>query len=268
MNLQNLLEEVKAAAVEAAAMINEGGNLDVKSKGPKDFVTSLDLRISKFLCRRLPELLPGSLVVSEEEDEISSANSGGSSSRYQWIIDPVDGTTNLIYGLPLYAVSIGLLQDAKPVLGVVYNPAGGELFSAAEGLGAWLGDQQIRVNRDPKLSVTLALTETDPYMDRDKNLSPELIRSVFNSCIDYRITGSAALDICYIAAGRGGVFFSQTLKPWDYAAGSSLIREAGGSISRWDGSPIPFTGKHSVLASNGLIHKEMLDLIGEFLSGW
>jgi myo-inositol-1(or 4)-monophosphatase len=255
-----LVGKVKELMMEASALIGVPGSFDIKKKGPRDFVTQIDVLISELFCRRLPELLPGSSVLSEE---CAPPTEGA---EFTWIIDPVDGTTNLIYGLPLFAISVGLLRAGKPVLGVVYNPSDGEMFSAFAGGGAFLGDRRIRVNADDSLSRTLVLVETDPYLDRALNRSPELIKTVFQDCIDYRITGSAALDICYIAAGRGGVFFTQSLKPWDYTGGSVVLLEAGGSVSLWDGSPLPFAGKHSFLASNGVLHGEILEKTKAFIA--
>jgi myo-inositol-1(or 4)-monophosphatase len=259
MDMPLLLEKVKNLVLEASALIDNGEALDVKAKGARDFLTQVDLRISELLCARLPELLPGSKVLSEEGEQGINPRTG-----LTWIIDPVDGTTNLIYGLPLYALSVGLLEEGSPVLGAVYNPPGGEMFSAVLGGGAFLGRRRIHVNADASAARTLVLAETDPYMDRRRNRSPDLIKAVFQDCVDYRVTGSAALDICYIAAGRGGIFFTQALKPWDYAGGSSILLEAGGSLSMWDGSPLPYEGKHNFLATNGLLHAEMLEKIKDF----
>jgi myo-inositol-1(or 4)-monophosphatase len=261
MDYTALLPGVKALAREAAARAGDGGALRISSKGTKDFVTQVDQGISDFLSLRLPELLPGSQFVSEEGEERALENA-----PYKWIVDPIDGNTNLIYGLPLYALSIGLLEGGLPVLGVVYNPASGELFSAVRGHGAFLGEKRIQVNNDDALERTLALAETDPYLDRDLNRSHKLIHAVFHEAIDYRVTGSAALDICFIACGRGGVFFTQCAKPWDYAGGSIILLEAGGAITQWDNDPLPFSGKHGVLATNTLLHQDMLDRIRTFLS--
>jgi myo-inositol-1(or 4)-monophosphatase len=259
MDMTLLLEKVKELVLEASALIESRDVLNVKAKGSRDFLTQVDLRISELLCLRLPELLPGSKVLSEEGEQSVNSRTG-----FTWIIDPVDGTTNLIYGLPLYAVSVGLLGEGRPVLGAVYNPADGEMFSAVPGGGAFLGDCRIHVNADASVARTLVLAETDPYLDRGRNRSPDLIKTIFQDCIDYRVTGSAALDICYIAAGRAGTFFTQALKPWDYAGGSTILLEAGGSLSTWDGGPLPYKGKHNFLASNGLLHAEMLEKIGNF----
>ncbi|GHV90951.1 inositol monophosphatase [Spirochaetia bacterium] len=258
VDLNSLTEQIKVLAVEAAGLVRDK-KLGTQSKGPKDFVTQVDLCIDEFLSSRLPSLVPGSLVLSEEGDDDEKR------AEYQWIVDPIDGTTNLIYGLPLYAVSIGLVKNGRPLAGAVYNPPSGELFSAYQGGGAFLNNRPIHVNTDAKLAETLVLAETDPYLERKKNFSPHLINEVFSECIDYRVTGSAALDVCFIACGRGGVFFTQCVKPWDYAGGSIILLEAGGTITQWDKSPLPFEGKHGILATNGLLHAEMLKKIEAYL---
>jgi myo-inositol-1(or 4)-monophosphatase len=258
VDLDSLLEQIKTLAAEAAGLVKDK-ELGTQSKGPKDFVTQVDLRIDAFLSKRLPSLVPGSLVLSEEgKDDEKRA-------EYQWIVDPIDGTTNLIYGMPLYAVSIGLVKGQTPLAGVVYNPVSHEMFSAYKGGGAFLNGNQIHVNADAKLSETLVLAETDPYLDRKKNFSPHLINDVFSESIDYRVTGSAALDVCFIACGRGGAFFTQAVKPWDYAGGSIILLEAGGTLTQWDNSPLPFEGKHPILVTNGILHAEMLKKIDAYV---
>jgi myo-inositol-1(or 4)-monophosphatase len=237
------------------------GKLKKQRKGDRDFVTPVDIELSNYLTEGLRRIIPGSAVISEE-----SPDSLSRPASCQWIIDPIDGTSNLIYGFPLFAVSVGLLVDNEPVLGLVYNPLSRELFTAIKGHGAYLGDQPIIVNKENILANALVLVETDPYLDRDKNRSPDLIKAVFRDCLDYRVTGSAALDICFIAAGRGSVFFTQSLKPWDYAGGSIILLEAGGCISQWDNTPILFREKHNLLATNGVLHREMIERIEIFLA--
>jgi myo-inositol-1(or 4)-monophosphatase len=266
INLTELLPKVKQAALDSSKCLLQG-DLAVREKGPNDFITRIDMEISEYLCAALPKLLPASRVISEERKNIDTGE------PCRWIIDPIDGTNNLVYGLPFYAVSIGLVLEKTPVLGVVYLPATGELFSAAKGSGAFVENTLIphgqetplRVNAADSLDKTIVMAETDPYFDRRQNRSIELIRSVYEKCIDCRITGSAAIDMSYIAAGRAGVHFCQNLNPWDYAGGGAILIEAGGKISQWDGSPVTFEGKHSSLATNGLVHEEMLKLIGTFL---
>jgi myo-inositol-1(or 4)-monophosphatase len=267
-NPDALLSKVKQAAVDACRCFNDGSDLKVQSKGPNDYLTRIDLEISEYLCASLPKLLPDSQVISEEKKETETGKDRC------WIIDPIDGTNNLIYDLPFYAVSIGLVLEKQSLLGVVYVPATGELFSAARDSGAFVENvlipgksaRPIRVNNEASLSRAIVMAETDPYFDREKNPSMNLLKAVFNSCIDLRITGSAAIDLSYIAAGRAMAHFCRNLNPWDYAGGVSILTEAGGIVSQWDGTPMPFEGKHtSLAASNKAIHEAMLALVGQFL---
>lgn len=251
-----LLSEVRGLVLEASRLFSTGEELRVSAKGAKDYVTQVDLAVSAFLSNRLPGLLPGSRVISEEDTQAPPLDDG-----YCWIIDPVDGTTNLIYGLPLYAISIGLFWQREPVLGVVYNPATGEMFSGAKGEGAYLNGEPIQVCGDDSIEGTLVLAETNPYGDRTRSRTTEVIGRVFLDCIDYRVTGSAALDVCYVACGRGGVFLSESLEAWDCAGGCAILLEAGGRFTDWQGEPFPFgkKGDSTFLASNGILHDRALD---------
>ncbi|MDR2433600.1 MAG: inositol monophosphatase [Treponema sp.] len=266
-DLAVLLPAVKQAALDACRCFKRMPDLKVRNKGPNDFVTQIDLEISAYLCAELPKLLADSQVLSEERKEVLSP------SPYRWIIDPIDGTNNLVYDLPLYAVSIGLLLEKQPLLGVVYLPAAGELFSAVRKGGAFVENpltgsagRPIRVNTADRLSQAIVMAETDPYFDREKNPSLDLIKKVYAHCVDLRITGSAAVDLSYIAAGRAMVHFCRNLNPWDYAGGGVILTEAGGILSQWDGSPVPYEGKHTSLgASSRPIHEAMLELVRPYM---
>ncbi|MDR2182300.1 MAG: inositol monophosphatase, partial [Treponema sp.] len=212
----------------------------------------------------------GSVVISEESGENLD-----STAAHRWIIDPIDGTNNIIFGAPFYAISIGLAAEAEPVLGCVLLPATGELFSAAKGGGAQAENlhssapgRSIRVQRADSLSELIVMAETDPYFDRNSNRSIEVIQAVFRRCIDCRITGAAAVDYSYIAAGRAGVHFCRNLNAWDYSGGAAILTEAGGVMSQWDGTPLTYRSKHSSLACCGrAVHEEMLELLKEFYQG-
>ncbi|MDR2766809.1 MAG: inositol monophosphatase [Treponema sp.] len=274
MDYEKLLAPVKRAALEAAKSIarNSAGadtpaRLETRRKGPNDFVTKVDLEISEYLMAALPALLEGSVVISEE-----SAENLHSTAAQRWIIDPIDGTNNIIFGAPFYAISIGLTAETEPVLGCVLLPATGELFSAAKGGGALAENlyssappKAIRVQQADSLGELIVMAETDPYFDRNSNRSVEVIQAVFRRCIDCRITGAAAIDYSYIAAGRAGVHFCRNLNAWDYAGGAAILAEAGGVMSQWDGTPLTYRSKHSSLACCGrAVHEEMLELLEEF----
>ena len=269
--LEQLLPKVKQTALDSCSCLENNWftqDLEVQAKGPHDFLTRIDLEVSEHLCLMLPKLLPDSQVLSEENKDITI------SSPFLWIIDPIDGTNNLIYDLPFYAVSIGLVCENQGLLGVVYLPASGELFSAAQGCGSYVENPLIRertikpvtLNKEKNLNRAIVMAETDPYFDRNKNPSIGLIKAVFDKCIDCRITGSAAIDMSYIASGRAHVHFCRHLNPWDYAGGTAILTEAGGIVSQWDGSPMSYKGKHTSLASNCReIHDVMLEIVRDFI---
>lgn len=254
-----LIREVKDMVKETVHIIQKKDRLHISQKGEKDFVTEVDLAISEKLCRELPKLLKESVVISEEGYQ------GRPEEKYCWIIDPIDGTNNLIYDLPAYAVSVGLLEERKPVLGVVYNAKTEEMFWAVKDKGAYCDDRRIQVCQDSSVEKTLVLAETNPYCDRKENPFHQVMDNIFCDCIDYRITGSAALDCCYVACGRGGAFVAQNLKPWDYAAGKIILEEAGGCLTQWSGEELEYYGNSSILASNGLLHEELLERLKKFL---
>jgi len=251
MDSKKLLDEVCQLALEAGRLFFNKGELQISEKNARDYVTQVDLSVNDYLIARLPKLLQGSRIISEETSPSHPIDDG-----YNWVIDPVDGTTNLIYSLPLYAISIGLLHNLEPVLGVVFNPASGEMFSGVKGGGAYLNGEPIQVCGDETLESTLVLTETNPYADRTKTRSLEVIGRIFLDCIDLRVTGSAALDIVYIACGRGGVLVAESLSTWDCAAGCAILAEAGGCYTNWQGKPFSFAvrGGQSIIASNRKLH--------------
>ncbi len=257
MNLEAVLEQVKELLPAVEKTMIGRGELNIQQKGEHDFVTRVDLEVSEFLLRELPKLIEGSVVLSEEAECTAKIDTG-----YCWIIDPVDGTTNFIYSLPLFAVSIGLLYNGRPVLGVVHNPAGCETFTAVLGGGAFLNGKQIKVCPDAAIKDTLLLAETNPYHpDRKSTATIKMLDAFFADCKDIRITGSAALDVCYVAAGRAGVFVSENLKPWDFAGGLAILREAGGTASRWDGSDLTYSQGQTFVATNKILQQAALQRI-------
>jgi myo-inositol-1(or 4)-monophosphatase len=271
-DLQTLLPKVKQVALDSCRCLENSWftmDLEIQTKGPHDYLTRIDLEISEHLCSTLPELLPGSQVLSEENKNLPP------SASWRWIIDPIDGTNNLIYDLPFYAVSIGLVCENQALLGAVYLPATGELFSSTHGGGAFVENvlipgrttKPVRVSKETNLDKIIIMAETDPYFNREKNPSMDLIKAVYRNCIDCRITGTAAMDMSYIASGRAHVHFCRNLNPWDYAGGAAILVEAGGVVSQWDGSPVIYEeGKRTNLAScNKVIHEAMLKIVQKFI---
>ena len=196
MNLEKLLEEVKEIACNAGDFIKNPQTIEVFAKnGKHNYVTQMDQKISDYLLAQMPLILPGSAVLSEEGEDKTPAGTS-----MVWIVDPIDGTTNYMYHFRLSAISIALMKDGEAVLAVVYNPFMEEMYWAVKGAGAYLNGEAIHVSNDDSIRHTLVLAETDPYSNRAGNQTFLWLNQLFQSCIDIRITGSAALDFCYIAA--------------------------------------------------------------------
>ncbi|HVS74086.1 MAG TPA: inositol monophosphatase family protein [Candidatus Acidoferrales bacterium] len=224
-------------------------------KGDVDLVTQADRRSEQCIVAHLQKYFPGHAIAAEEGSGQESA------SRFRWHVDPLDGTTNFAHGYPCFAVSIGFAEEDSLLAGVVYNPVSNEMFAAARGEGATLNGKKIQVSRIPALSTSLLVTG---FPARKRHASPNIhyywdftLRSH-----GVRRDGSAALDLAAVAAGRFEGFWEFGLKPWDTAAGVLLVEEAGGRVSDFDGSPYRLGGP-SILASNGLVHEEMLRIAAD-----
>lgn len=224
MDLRSLLAPMGEAAAAAGKLVLAIPRPQITSKeGHANFVTSADVASQRFLMEALAPLVPGAHFFSEEE-ETHTLLPG-----YNWILDPIDGTTNFIRGCHCSAISVGLAKDGEPVAGAVYDPYRDELFTAAKGFGAFLNEAPIHAAARPAEESLIALG-TSPYY---RNLIPQTLRTaeaLFAAGGDLRRTGSAALDLCAIACGRYDVFFEATLSPWDYAASAVILREAGAVI--------------------------------------
>jgi myo-inositol-1(or 4)-monophosphatase len=214
----------------------------------------MDLFSEKFIVAEISKQYPDHSILAEEK-----ARHEGDS-PYRWVIDPLDGTTNYAHGYPIFAVSIGLEKDAEIILGVVYDPSRDELFVGEKGKGARLNGRRIRVSPVRRLSRSLLATGF-PYDIRDSSLNNfDHFRNFALRVHAVRRAGSAALDLCYVASGRFDGFWEMKLGPWDMAAGSLIVREAGGKVTNFRGQPIHLDGEQ-VLASNGKIHREMIEVL-------
>jgi len=211
--------------------------------GAANFVTKYDKKVQDELFKRLKSILPEAHLVGEEEAEHDSVDLG-----YAFIVDPIDGTTNFIKNYKMSAISVGLLKNGKPYIGVVYNPYLKEMFSAEAGKGAWLNGNAIHVS-DKELSDSLVLFGTSPYNRQFADLTFDYMRKLYDVSLDVRRSGSAALDLCSIAAGRAEVYFEMILSPWDFAAGALIITEAGGVVTTLDREELCYDKKCSVLAA-------------------
>ena len=223
------------AARRGATIINRASMdldlLEVQTKQPKDFVTEVDRAAEAAIIETIREAYPEHSILAEESGASGEADNG----EFQWIIDPLDGTTNFIHGFPQYCVSIGIAQNGVMHHGVIYDPNRNELFTASRGKGAFLNDRRIRVGKRTRLSDTLIGTgfpfrnfeHIDAYLG--------MFRELAEKTAGLRRPGAAALDLAYVACGRTDGFFEMGLSPWDMAAGALLVQEAGGLVSDFGG---------------------------------
>ncbi len=253
--MEKLLELIKETKKIA---LDRGSAHDVAVKGLADFVTKVDMGVQEFLRPRLAELYPQVQFMSEEKDN-SDIDFGGR----VWVLDPIDGTTNLIHDYKMSAVSIGMVDNGVPVMGVVYNPFTDELFYARKGSGAFLNGEPVKVTGADTLAKSLISVGTSPYRKElaDKNF--EIIKKLFIASEDIRRCGSAALDLCYAACGRIDAFFERNLKPWDYSAGIIILREAGGMVTDMEGNEPSYQIPSDIVATNGKIHEKIMKILNE-----
>lgn len=228
---------------------------EVAKKGTVDLVTEADLASEAAIVAAIREAFPDHNILAEEGDYEQM-----SPSAPRWVIDPLDGTTNYVHGLPIFAVSIGYQVDGETVVGLILNPAQEEEYVAIRGRGATLNGKPIRVSKVSVLQEALLVTGFPYTHDEVFNRSFDLYRELYGRSQGVRRLGAAALDLCYVATGRFDAFYEANLSPWDVCAGDLICREAGGRISDWRGDPMPFTGRR-VLASNGRVHKELLRIL-------
>ncbi len=225
----------------------------VSHKGPTNLVTEVDLAAEKLIVSTILEAFPDHSIQAEEN--YGRTKRGG----YTWIVDPLDGTTNYAHRYPVFAVSIGLEVDGELEWGIVYNPNLEEVFTARCGSGSFCNGSRLRVSRTTDLSLSLLATGF-PYDIRTSRANLDNFANFMLRAQAVRRGGSAALDFCYVAAGRFDGFWELSLHPWDCAAGFLIVREAGGLVTDFSGAPGSID-RPEVVASNGLIHEQMLAVL-------
>jgi len=229
-------------------------------KGEFDLVTEADRASEKLVVERLRTHFPAHGIVAEE--------GGGhdSPSDYRWYVDPLDGTTNFAHGFPVFNVTLGLEHAGEMVAGVVYDPIRQEMFSAERGAGAYLNNRRIHVSAARRLDDSLSSTGF-PSRKRHFNVNIHFYHQMAMASHGVRRTGSAALDLAYVACGRLDAFWEFGLKPWDMAAGNLLVCEAGGTVSDMRGAAHSVAASDHLLADNGALHEQILTLFGEVFRG-
>ncbi|MBX3597952.1 MAG: inositol monophosphatase [Rhizobiaceae bacterium] len=254
-----LLNVMVQAAMKAGRSLSrdygEVQNLQVSMKGPGDYVSQADRRAEEIIFQELSKARPDYGFLMEERGIVE-----GEDNQHRWLVDPLDGTTNFLHGLPMFAVSIALERQGQIVAGVIYNPAMDELYTAERGGGAFMNDRRLRVAGRRHLSDTVIGTGV-PHLGRGHHGKYLVeLRNVMAEVSGIRRYGSAALDLAYVAAGRLDGFWESGLSPWDVAAGILMVREAGGFVSDFDGGQEIFeSGK--ICAGNELIHRALLKTV-------
>jgi myo-inositol-1(or 4)-monophosphatase len=251
--LSTAIEAVVAAGNLQLAKFGTGVRVD--KKGAIDLVTEVDVEIERMFRALVAERFPDHDVLAEE-----LGDSGARGARHRWVFDPIDGTTNFAHGVPIFCASLALEIDGEAVVGAVYDPNRKELFTAEAGVGAWMNGQRLKASANATVLESLLVTGF-PYSVHQE---PEAFLKVFGQVLKQaravRRLGSAAIDICWVAAGRMDGFWEASLKPWDTRAAALILEEAGGRVTGMDGRKwVPEDG--DILATNGLIHDELLRII-------
>ena len=253
----SLAEGAIQAILEAGELLTDPAAVQsIRSKGETDYVTNVDVAVQAFLRERLAALAPDVQFMGEEQD-----NSALGLTRPCWILDPVDGTTNLIHSFRHSAISLALAEGGQAVFGVVYNPYTEECFTARRGQGAFCNGSPIRVSSADRLEDSLLSAGTVPGRRELADDAFRQMRALYDTCQDVRRTGCASLDLCWVACGRLDGYVELSLQPWDYAAGRLLVEEAGGRVTAPDGSPLSLCQGGPLLASNGKLHAVLQSLL-------
>ena len=249
---------VKACRKASKILIRDFGEIEklqVSVKGPGDFVTTADKKVEKILIDELSKARPNYSILSEEIGEIKNDK------EFKWIIDPIDGTSNFLHGIPHFAISIGLEQNNEIICGIVFDPIKDETFVAEKGNGSYLNNQRIRVSSRSKLENCIIFTGGPRSESKNKDLAMEEYKKFSSKVlIPIRKMGSASLDMAYVAAGRCDGFWQRNLNYWDIAAGIILVKEAGGFVTDFKGESEYIKNK-TILVTNSRINEEMMEVL-------
>ena len=231
---------------------------DITQKGRSDFATAVDYEVQTYMQQKLHNLYPDIQFLAEENhaQNVDPA-------RPYWILDPIDGTTNLIHDCQQSCVALALWDGQQLVFGCCYNPFRDETFAAELGKGAYLNGQPIHVSDETDMEKALVIVGTSPYEREKTDRVFDLIKRIFRRSADIRRLGSAELDICSVACGRADCYVEYNLKPWDYAAGSVILREAGGRLCDCQGQDPKLPYNCDICCSNGPLHREFMDLVND-----
>ena len=251
VDIQKVLEVVREAAKLFA---DRSAAHQIKIKGACDYVTAVDEAVQNFMKQKLGELYPHIQFMGEEDD-----NSGVDLNGLVWVLDPVDGTTNLIHDYQNSAISLALMEQKEVILGVVYNPFVNEMYYAQKGKGSYLNGNQIFVSDANTMEESLISVGTSPYFKGEADEIFRTFTEIYKACQDIRRCGSAALDMAHVACGRIEGYLEKHLKIWDYAAGTLIVREAGGEVLDYTGEQLAMEPMGNVVAGNQHIPKILVE---------
>jgi len=261
-----MLNTAVKAARKAGAIINRASldidRVRISRKDRNDFVTEVDEACERVIIETLTQAYPSHGFLGEESG-LTGASASSKASEYVWVIDPLDGTTNFIHGMPVYCVSIGLLHKGQVTQAVVYDPSRDELFLASKGKGAFLNDRRIRVSKQDRLEGALVGTGFPFKRQAQIDLYLSMFKEISEKAAGLRRPGAAAIDLAYVAAGRYDAFFEMGLMPWDAAAGSLLITEAGGFVGNFKGES-DYLFAENILAGTPKVFAQMVGVLSGY----
>ncbi len=251
MDLKKLAEQAAQIAKEAGKLVLHENHPDIFDKaGHNNYVTSMDFASQQYIIEHLAPLIPGAEMLAEEKDNAVEK------SQYRWVIDPIDGTTNYMKHFGHSCVSIALAKDGEGLLGAVYDIFRDDLFLGIRGQGATLNDRPIHIS-DTEMEEGLIIFGTAPYYEEMRQQTYKLVGEIGMQCGDVRRTGAAALDICFVAAGKADGFYELYLQPWDYAAGLVILKEAGGQFESLNGPGFDFLSPNGICCGNPKVFPEL-----------
>ena len=249
---------VKACRKASKILIRDFGEIEklqVSLKGPGDYVTASDIKVEKIIIDELQKARPSYSILSEEIGQINNDES------FRWIIDPIDGTSNFLHGIPHFAISIGLEHKKEIICGIIYDPIKDEMFTAEKGNGAYINNQRMRVSSRTKLKDCIIFTGGPKYGSPNSDLSLEEYKKFSSKVtIPIRKLGSGSLDMAYVAAGRCDGYWQRNLNYWDIAAGIILVKESGGFVTDFSGEN-EFIQNKTILVTNAKINNEMIEVL-------
>ena len=256
--LMNIMDQAARKAARGLSRdFGEVEQLQVSVKGPADFVTAADRRAENVLFDELSRARPGYGFLMEERGVVEGADK-----THRWIIDPLDGTTNFLHGIPVFAISIALERNDDIVAALIYNPASDETFTAERGKGAYLNDRRIRTAGRTDLEECVIATGIPHLGKPDQDIFSRECQGMMARCAGLRRFGAASLDLAWVAAGRFDGFWERNLQPWDIAAGILIVREAGGFVTGLSGKP-DMLATGGIVAGNDTVHKALRGVLGE-----